>query len=123
VTLHHLGLAHYDRGEYDTALNWYRLASENDSNEPKVNGSIAIAKLAMGKLREGLHEFEVIHPQASQKADHDSGITAMERRNLTGKTVILAHEQGFGDTLQFIRFAPLLKIAARKTDLLGPGSL
>src|SRR3954465_8306709 len=28
VTLHHLGLAHYDQGEYDTALNYYTLALE-----------------------------------------------------------------------------------------------
>lgn len=120
ATLHHLGLAHYDRGEYDTALNWYTLAG---SAEPKVNGSVAIAKLAMGKLKEGLHEFEVIHHKPVRKPISESGIPRWKGESLAGKTVVLAHEQGFGDTLQFIRFAPKLRGMCKKLVFSGPPSL
>jgi tetratricopeptide (TPR) repeat protein len=123
VTLHHLGLAHYDAAEYDQALNYYRLAKEANADEPLVNGSIALAKMAQGQLREGLHEFEVINHKPVRKPITDSGIPRWNGESLDGKTVILAHEQGFGDTLQFIRFAPLLKRRCKKLIFSGPETL
>jgi hypothetical protein len=123
VTLHHLGLSHYDQGEYDTALNYYTLALEAKADEPLVKGSIAIAKLAQGKLKEGLYEFEVVNHKPVRKPITDSGIPRWKGEDLTGKTVILAHEQGFGDTLQFIRFAPLLKKRCKKLIFSGPDVL
>lgn len=126
VTLHHLGLAHYDQGDYDTALNYYTLAMEQDGDEPKVQGSIAITKLAQGKLREGLHEFEVVHYKPVRKPITDSGVARWNGEDLEGKTVILAHEQGFGDSLQFIRFAPVLQDRVGKAGKLifsGPEAL
>jgi hypothetical protein len=77
----------------------------------------------MGKLREGLHEFEVLHHKPVRKPITDSGIPRWNGEDLTGKTVILAHEQGFGDTLQFIRFAPLLKKRCKKLIFSGPEAL
>jgi hypothetical protein len=123
VTLHHLGLAHYDQGEYDTALNYYTLALEARADEPLVKGSIAIAKLAQGKLRDGLYEFEVTNHKPVRKPITDSEIPRWNGEILEGKTVILAHEQGFGDTLQFIRFAPLLKKRCKKLIFSGPEAL
>ncbi len=123
VTLHHIGLAYYDRGEYQTALNWYKLSKENDANEPKIDHSIAIAKLAMGKLKEGLYEFEVKHHVRPRKPISESKIPWWNGESLKGKTLILAHEQGCGDTLQFIRFAPLLKDRCKKLIFSGPETL
>lgn len=123
VTFHHLGLAHYDAGEFDVALNYYELAKSHNADEPLVNGSIAIAKMAKGQLREGLYEFEVLNHKPVRKPISESGIPRWKGEDLTGKTVILAHEQGFGDTLQFIRFAPLLKKRCKKLIFSGPEAI
>ncbi len=123
VVMHHIGLAHHDRGEYQKALDAYASAFALDPNEPEIGNSIAIAKLAMGNLREGLYEFEVKHHKPVRKAITDSKIPRWKGEDLTGKTVILAHEQGFGDTLQFIRFAPKLKARCKKLIFSGPPSL
>lgn len=123
IVLHHIGLAHHDKGEYDAALKWYELSKEADANEPKINQSIAIAKLARGDLKQGLYEFEVQHHIKPRKAITESKIPWWNGEDLKGKTVILAHEQGFGDTLQFIRFAPLLKERCKKLIFSGPESL
>jgi len=123
ITLHHIGLAHHDRGEYEVALRWYELSKSADPNEPKIDHSTAIAKLAMGQLREGLYEFEVRHHAKPRKAISESGISWWRGEALEGKRVILGHEQGFGDTLQFIRFAPLLKSRVRELVFSGPESL
>jgi hypothetical protein len=123
LALHHMGLAHHDRGEYEAALNWYKLSLECDENEPKIHHSIAIAKLAMGKLKEGLHDFEVKHHSIPRKPISKSKIKWWKGEDLREKTVILTHEQGFGDTLQFIRFAPLLRDRCARLIFSGPESL
>lgn len=123
ITLHHIGLAYYDLGEYDTALTYYRLSKEADPKERLIDQSIAIAKLASGKLKEGLYEFEVKHHIRPRKAISESGIHWWNGESLAGRDVILTHEQGFGDTLQFIRFAGLLRERCRKLIFSGPESL
>jgi hypothetical protein len=123
ITLHHIGLAHHDRGEYTTALNYYKLSAEADPNEPKIHQSIAIAKLASGKLREGLYEFEVKHHIKPRKPITAAKIPWWQGESLKGKSVIVTHEQGFGDTLQFIRFAGRLRDNCRRLVFSGPESL
>ena len=123
LTLHHIGLSHHDRGEYETALKYYELSAGKNPDEPKVHQSIAIAKLAMGRLKEGLYEFEVKHHLKPRKAITESGIPWWNGEDLKNKTVILTHEQGFGDTLQFIRFAGLLKDRCKALIFSGPESL
>jgi tetratricopeptide (TPR) repeat protein len=123
VTLHHIGLAYHDRGEYWAALVWYGLAQHADPDEPKIGQSIAIAKLAMGKLKDGLYEFEVKHHAKPRKPISDSGVPWWSGEDLAGKRVILTHEQGFGDTLQFIRFAPVLRGECASLVFSGPDSL
>jgi len=123
ITLHHIGLAHHDRGEYAVALRWYELAKSVDPDEPKLCQSIAIAKLALGHLREGLYEFEVQHHIKPRKAITESGIPWWNGEDLAGKRVILTHEQGFGDTLQFIRFAQLLRGRCGYLVFSGPETL
>jgi hypothetical protein len=71
-----------------------------------ANKSAAIAKLAGGNLHDGLTEFEVKYHKPPRKPISESGIPRWKGEDIEGKTLILAHEQGFGDTLQFIRFAP-----------------
>lgn len=109
ICLHHMGLAHHDAGEYQTALRFYEMADSLDPGILTIGQSIAIAKLAMGRLREGLYEFEVKHHLTPRKPISQSGIPWWAGESLAGKRVILTHEQGFGDTLQFIRFAPELR--------------
>ena len=120
LVMHHIGLALYDAGNYPAALEHYASAFAADPDEAEIGHSIAIAKLAHGRLREGLYEFEVLHHKPVRKAITNSGIPRWNGEDLSGKTVILAHEQGFGDTLQFIRFAPKLKALCGSLIFSGP---
>lgn len=118
LTKHHLGLAHHELGEFQAALNWYASAG------PCAAQSAAITKLASGDLAAGLYEFEVQHHKPPRKPITESGIPRWTGQTLRGKTLILSHEQGFGDTLQFIRFVPQLRaLDPRKLILSGPPSL
>ena len=125
LCLHHIGLAYHDRQDYEAALKYYQMAAEIDPERRLIGQSIAIAKLAMGKLREGLYEFEVLHHIKPRKPITGCGIPWWTGENLAGKRVILTHEQGFGDTIQFVRFAHLLRskcasLVFSGVDSLGP---
>lgn len=123
LTLHHIGLAYHDRGEYEKALEYYERAARIDPSRHLIRQSIAIAKLAMGRLREGLYEFEVKNHIKPRKPISESGIPWWEGEDLAGKRVILTHEQGFGDTIQFIRFSSFLSERCGSLVFSGPPSL
>lgn len=120
LTMHHLGLAHHDAGQFQAALNWYELAKSQNPAEENLGQSVAITKMASGDLS-GLYDFEVKLHKAPKKALSESGIPRWKGEDLTGKTVIVGHEQGFGDTIQFIRFAPRLRKKLSKTRLVFSG--
>ncbi len=46
-----------------------------------------------------------------------------EAGDLTGRTVLLTHEEGFGDTMQFLRYAPLLAQRGARVLAWVPGPL
>lgn len=118
ITLHHIGMAHHDMGDFKSALRWYELAGDC------ARESAAIAKLASGDLATGLYEFEVKYHKRPRKPISDSGIPRWDGEDLKDKTVIVTHEQGFGDTLQFIRFAPhLRKLGLKKLIFTGHPAL
>ena len=123
LALHHIGLAHHDSGNYEAALKYYNMAAEIDPGRRLIGQSMAIAKLAMGKLRDGLYEFEVKHHIKPRKPISESGIPWWAGEELDGKRVIVTHEQGFGDTLQFIRFAPILRGQCRELVFSGHESI
>lgn len=118
ITLHHIGMAHHDMGDHATALKWYELAGDC------ARESAAIAKMASGNLETGLYEFEVKYHIRPRKPISDSGIPRWDGESLKDKTVLVTHEQGFGDTLQFIRFAPMLRqLGVRKLIFTGHPAL
>jgi Flp pilus assembly protein TadD len=87
--------------------------------------NLAMLLLAHGKLTEGWGHYEArYHPDLP---DPDAPMPAMpiakwQGESLAGKSVLVWHEQGFGDMIQFCRYLPLLKErgAARITLVCQP---
>jgi Flp pilus assembly protein TadD len=98
------------------------LALRPDFNEARAN--LALALLTMGRLEEGFREYE-----ARWKVEA-MGLAApilpqprWTGQKLNGETVLLYAEQGFGDTLQFCRYAPMVAAAGGHVVLVVPQSL
>lgn len=116
--LHHVGLAWHDIGDFDKALEFYEKAIPHMPEHRELRASIAIAHLMRGELAEGLFEYECKHHKPLDRPIYHSGIKRWMGEDLTDKTLIVAHEQGYGDTLQFCRVIPKLK--ARRIIWSGP---
>jgi hypothetical protein len=106
-----LGNVLQDERELAAALLQYDAAIRLDPALASARYGRATALLALGRFAEGWKEFEwrshfsgAAHPAAEPKRWDGS-------QDIAGKRILLRAEQGFGDTLQFVRYASL--VAAR----------
>lgn len=94
------------------------------AGNPEARSNLALALLTMGRLKEGWNEYEArweieaIGPALAQLPQ-----PRWTGQALHGETVLLYAEQGFGDTLQFCRFAPMVAAAGGRVVLVVPQSL
>jgi len=109
------GTTQFKLGEHEASLASMREAVRWHQEWPIAHYNLALLLLQTGQYTEGWQEFEWrlklphIPPHALQRPIWDGS-------PLKGKTVLVHWEQGFGDTLQFLRFGPLL--AARGARIL-----
>ena len=81
--------------------------------------------LAQGRLQEGFQGFEMRWRIAPYR-DHALATSAplwLGGSSPSGKTILVHHEQGLGDTLQFIRYVPLLSQRGARVVLRLPAAL
>lgn len=129
--LHHVGVTLRALGRNDEAIDYYTKAHAIDPN-PAYLKDRALAMLAAGRLRDGLREFEVRREVALVKFAENRGELISQQKlpadavhwqgeDLTGKRVVVYHEEGSGDFIQFCRFIPLLRArGAAAIHLAGP---
>jgi len=119
--LYNLGTILKEDGKLDEAEACYRklLKIILDYAEGKQN--LGIILLLKGELKEGFELYES-RWQASKLEPRFSG-TPWEGQSLKSKTILLCAEQGIGDTIQFVRYAPHVKALGCKVILAAQPNL
>ncbi|WP_109451306.1 tetratricopeptide repeat-containing glycosyltransferase family protein [Azospirillum sp. TSH64] len=108
----YLAMAHagQDCGDHRGALALLRRAAALAPAMPSVRYNLAEALLQHGLFAEGWQAYEA-RWQARELALTKPACTNPEwvGQDIAGKTLLVVEEQGFGDTLHFIRLIPLVK--------------
>ncbi len=105
-------------GTLDLSLAAYEAAASLSPNDREIRSNHGMALLRAGRFEPGWALFESRRRQRDPA--EESGIpllpAPLDGLELHGKRVLVFHEQGFGDSLQFLRYVPLL--AARGATVL-----
>ncbi|HEY1720754.1 MAG TPA: tetratricopeptide repeat protein [Magnetospirillaceae bacterium] len=104
-----LGLILMGRGQVQGALDEFNAAEKLAPGDPDIVFSQGYAALYLGRLGEGWPKFEARWAmQRMRERRRDFMQPQWRGEAFDGKTILVHAEQGFGDTFQFVRYAPLL---------------
>ncbi len=113
-----LGLLQQALGEYSEAYCCFRQALRLRPDYPTARWNLALLQLLLGDYRNGLQNYEA-------RFDKQPPIPRLHQElppwdgsgSLRGKTLLVHAEQGYGDTIQFCRYLPILEKAGAELVL------
>ena len=111
-----LALILLNLGKPEEAIAVYEKALALEPDQPDIRMSLGIVELLTGDFEAGWENYE-----SRWQADSFSSVRRQfdvprwAGQNPAGRRILVTAEQGFGDTLQFCRYVPLL--AARGADI------
>jgi tetratricopeptide (TPR) repeat protein len=122
AALYNRAAARHELGDAAGAVALYEsvLAQAPDFFEARWN--LAMALLASGRWREGwqAHECRRLHPRLKPR---DFAVPDWTGEPVAGRRLLLASEQGLGDTIQFLRYVPAVAATGARIVLDLPASL
>jgi len=126
ATLCNLGNVYLAQNQLDAAIGFYRRALQHQPGFRQATFNEGLVLLLKGDLAAGLPKYELRWVLKQQVVEDQP-----PRENwqgdlpVDGKTLLVCCEQGLGDTLQFLRYVPLLiargaKVILRIQETLRP---
>ncbi len=116
-----LGLALQEQGKLDEAVACFRRALELKPDFAEAHYNLGLAWLLLGNFEQGWPEYESRYK--NRELTPRSSQPLWDGSPLQSRTILLHMEQGWGDTLQFIRYARLIKQSGGRVALSCPLSL
>lgn len=110
------------QGKLDEASSHFDAALAADPNAPHVHYNRAMLWLSQGRFAEGWEEYEW------RIKCREFGIRQLPQPSWDGtplddKTLLVRAEQGLGDTIQFVRYVPMVRARCRRVLIEVPATL
>jgi len=119
------GLVLIEQGMHDRAIQCFQKAIYLKPDYVEAHLNLGLAQLLLGNFERGWAEYEwrwqAPHMHSVQY-DYQQPLW-LGKEPLLGKTILLHFEQGFGDTIQFCRYAKLVAAQGATVLLLVPTAL
>ncbi|NET14381.1 MAG: tetratricopeptide repeat protein, partial [Okeania sp. SIO1H6] len=103
-----LGFIFLELGKLVESQKYYQQAVKLDKNHANANLALAVILLKQGNFIQGFNEYEWRWQKKGLSAPNFSQ-PVWDGSNFQGKTLLVYTEQGLGDSIQFIRYIPLVK--------------
>lgn len=109
--LYQLGNVKYLQSNFNEAIKYYQRALEISPYHAAIRVNLAITLLKAGLFQEGWTEYEWRWrlPDSSSEEARKLSAPRWEGQREPGLRVLLCHEQGLGDTIQFARYVALVE--------------
>ena len=114
-----------DLGRWDESLALYDAALRLDPDNAEMRFSRSLIHLTLGRFAEGWpgYEWRCRRTEWAKAYPHALPSPRWRGEPLDGRTLLVHHEQGFGDTLQFVRYLPLAKARGGRVLFEVPAAL
>lgn len=111
ITFFNKGICHLRLGNLQEAISNLDEMIKRDPNDADAHYNRGIAKLSLGDFAGGWPDYE--YRTAATDGPYYIGPFVQPKwdgsQNLVGKTILVHAEQGMGDSIQFMRYIPMLK--------------
>lgn len=111
-----------EAGDLEASMRWIERAEAACPHEPQVLWRKGLLELAMGDYERGWRHHEAGLFDASLRGP-GPGFGTPVWDGAPCDRLLLWHEQGFGDTIQFVRYARLCRARAKRIVVLCPPEL
>ncbi len=100
-----------DQGRCKEAIESYRQAIRIDPDYAEAHWNLSLTLLLDGRFSEGWQQYGWRHKVnlGSGTYPHRYDMPLWDGAQFHGKRLLVHYEQGFGDTIQFVRYLPMVK--------------
>lgn len=103
-----IGTSCRDMGRLDEAVSWYYRALAIEPDDADTHWNLALALLHQGDYTSGWQEYEWRFQKSDKIIIPSSDAPLWNGEELKGKRILIQAEQGYGDTIQFMRYVQVI---------------
>lgn len=111
---YHLGNFMQDLGRLEEAIQAHKQALSLQPDYQEAAYSLGLIYFSQGQYEKAWEKYELRWPLFD---NFRPPVPLWQGEDLTGKKILLFREQGYGDIIQFSRYAPLVAAVAKETTL------